>query len=259
MANVHYLEKGEGPTVVFLHGIGADCDSFAFQLEAFAQAGYHAVSWDMPGYGRSAPLTPMTFPGFAERLHQLLDELAEPAVHLVGHSIGGMIVQQLARTAQHRFLTMVLTQTSPAFGNKDGSFQKKFVSQRLQPLQDGQSMAEIATKVLPSLVGETPDARGMQLAHQCMSKVPSEGYTAAIRCIVEFEGRDHLTLISVTTLVLEAENDSNAPASMMEKMAGHIPGAEFAVIAGAGHLAPMENPDEFNDVILDFLARRGNN
>ena len=180
MANVHYLEKGEGPTVVFLHGIGADCDSFAFQLEAFAQAGYHAVSWDMPGYGRSASLTPMTFPGLAERLHQLLDELAEPAVHLVGHSIGGMIVQQLARTAQHRFLTMVLTQTSPAFGNKDGSFQKKFVSQRLQPLQDGQSMAEIATKVLPSLVGETPDARGMQLAHQCMSKVPSEGYLSLI-------------------------------------------------------------------------------
>ena len=99
MANVHYLEKGEGPTVVFLHGIGADCDSFAFQLEAFAQAGYHAVSWDMPGYGRSASLTPMTFPGLAERLHQLLDELAEPAVHLVGHSIGGMILQQLARTA----------------------------------------------------------------------------------------------------------------------------------------------------------------
>ncbi|HIN58625.1 MAG TPA: hypothetical protein EYM88_00790, partial [Gammaproteobacteria bacterium] len=80
MANVHYLEKGEGPTVVFLHGIGADSDSFAFQLEAFAQAGYHAVSWDMPGYGRSASLTPMTFPGLAKRLHQLLDELAEPAV-----------------------------------------------------------------------------------------------------------------------------------------------------------------------------------
>ena len=120
-------------------------------------------------------------------------------------------------------------------------------------------MAEIATKVLPSLVGETPDARGMQLAHQCMSKVPSEGYTAAIRCIVEFEGRDHLPLITVPTLVLAGENDSNAPAPMMEKMAGHIPGAEFAVIAGAGHLAPMESPYEFNDVILDFLARRGNN
>ena len=75
MANVHYLEKGEGPTVVFLHGIGADCDSFAFQLEAFAQAGYHAVSWDMPGYGRSLPLTPMTFPGLAQSLQQLLEEL----------------------------------------------------------------------------------------------------------------------------------------------------------------------------------------
>lgn len=259
VANVHYLEKGEGPTVVFLHGIGADSESFAFQLEAFAQAGYHAVSWDMPGYGKSASLTPMTFPGLAKRLHQLLDELAEPAVHVIGHSIGGMIVQQLARTAQHKFATMVLTQTSPAFGNKSGDFQRKFVSERLQPLQDGQSMAEIATQVLPSLVGKTPDPSGMQLAHKCMSRVPSEGYVAAIRCLVEFEGRDHLPLITIPTLVLAGENDSNAPASMMEKMAGKIPRAEFAVISGAGHLAPMENPDEFNYAVLDFLARQANN
>ena len=66
------------------------------------KAGYHAVSWDMPGYGRSAPLTPMTFPGLAGRLRQFLDELNVPAVHVVGHSIGGMIVQQLARTAQDK-------------------------------------------------------------------------------------------------------------------------------------------------------------
>ena len=102
MADVHYLERGDGPTVVFLHGIGVDSESFAFQLEAFAQAGYHAVSWDMPGYGRSGPLTPMTFPGLARRLQQLLDELNVSPVHVVGHSIGGMIVQQLARTAQHK-------------------------------------------------------------------------------------------------------------------------------------------------------------
>ena len=107
MADVDYLERGDGPTVVFLHGIGADSESFAFQLDAFAAAGYRAVSWDMPGYGRSAPLVPMTFTGLARRLRQFLEELDVPAVHVVGHSIGGMIVQQLARTAQDKLLTMV--------------------------------------------------------------------------------------------------------------------------------------------------------
>ena len=255
MADVHYLERGNGPTVVFLHGIGADSESFAFQLEAFAKAGYHAVSWDMPGYGRSAPLTPMTFPGLAGRLRQFLDELNVPAVHVVGHSIGGMIVQQLARTAQDKLLTMVLAQTSPAFGNQDGEFQRKFVAERLQPLQQGQSMADIATEVLPSLVGVDPDKKGVELAHKCMSRVPSDAYVAAVQCLVEFEGRDHLPFIAVPTLVLAGENDSNAPVSMMKKMAQKIPGAEFTVIPSAGHLAPMGNPDAFNHAVLDFLSR----
>ena len=59
------LREGDGPTVVFLHGIGADSESFAFQLEAFATAGYHAVSWDMPGYGRSAAIDTDDFPRFS--------------------------------------------------------------------------------------------------------------------------------------------------------------------------------------------------
>jgi len=164
-------------------------------------------------------------------------------------------VQQLARTAQDKLLTMVLAQTSPAFGSKDGEFQRKFVTERLQPLQQGQSMADIATEVLPSLVGLDPDRKGVELAQKCMSRVPNDSYVAAVKCLVEFEGRDHLPFIAVPTLVLAGENDSNAPVSMMKKMAQKIPGAEFTVIPGAGHLAPMGHPDKFNHAVLDFLAR----
>ena len=197
----------------------------------------------------------MTFPGLARRLQQLLEELNVHAVHVVGHSIGGMIVQQLARTAQDKILTMVLAQTSPAFGSKDGEFQRKFVADRLQPLHQGQSMADIATEVLPGLVGVDPDRKGVELAQKCMSRVPNDSYVAAVKCLVEFEGRDHLPFIAVPTLVLAGENDSNAPVSMMKKMAQKIPGAEFTVIPGAGHLAPMGHPDKFNHAVLDFLAR----
>ena len=176
-------------------------------------------------------------------------------MHVVGHSIGGMIVQQLSRTAQNKLLTMVLAQTSPAFGNKDGEFQRKFVADRLQPLHQGQSMADIATEVLPSLFGVDPEQKALELAHKCMSRVPSDTYVAAVQCLVEFEGRDYLPFIAVPTLVLAGENDSNAPVSMMKKMAQKISGAEFSVIPGAGHLAPMGNPDAFNHAVLDFLAR----
>ena len=119
-------------------------------------------------------------------------------------------------------------------------------------------MADIAAEILPSLMGDAPDERGLQLARKCMSRVPSEAYVAAVQCLVEFEGRDHLPLITVPTLVLAGEKDSNASALMMEKMAQKISGAEFVMMPGAGHLAPMGNPDEFNNAVLDFLARQAN-
>ena len=254
-ANVEYLESGEGPVVVFLHGIGVDSRSFRFQLDAFASSGYRAVAWDMPGYGGSASLNPMTFPGLADGLLYFLDELDVDNAHVVGHSIGGMVVQELARTAQERLASMTLAQTSPAFGKQDGSFQQQFISERLQPLQDGKTMAEIAEQVIPRLIGEAPAEEGVQLARDCMSRIPADSYAAAVKCLVEFEGRDHLARIAVPTLVLAGEKDTNAPVPMMEKMAQKIPDAEFFVISGVGHLAPMENPEAFNQLILAFLVK----
>ena len=259
MSRVHYLEKGQGPTIVFLHGIGTDSEGFLLQLEFFADAGYRAVAWDMPGYGKTAPLDKITFLRLAELLHQLLDDLNVPSVHLVGHSIGGMIAQQFSRTGQNRLITMTLAQTSPAFGNKGGDFQKKFVADRLRPIQEGKSMADIVEEVLPGLIGTAPDPAGLSLARTCMGKVPSDSYVALVNCLVTFEGRDHLPLITVPTLVLAGEHDTNAPKVMMEKMSQKIPGAEFAVISGVGHLAPLEKPDTFNQVVLDFLARYNRN
>jgi pimeloyl-ACP methyl ester carboxylesterase len=126
---------------MFLHGIGGGALGFKHQLEVFARAGFRAVAWDMPGYGRSDPLEDMTFPALADAMLWLVDQLSVDTVHAVGHSIGGMVVQEFACHHQSRLASMVLAQTSPAFGNPSGDFQKKFVADRLKPLQeiDGQA------------------------------------------------------------------------------------------------------------------------
>ena len=68
MQNTHYVSRGEGPAVIFLHGIGGGAESFFFQLDAFAEAGYTAIAWNMPGYGGSTPLDEVTFPALATEL-----------------------------------------------------------------------------------------------------------------------------------------------------------------------------------------------
>ena len=255
LSKVDFKSEGTGPVVVFLHGVGGGADGFRFQLDVFAAAGYRAVAWDMPGYGRSAALEAMNFPALADALLSMIDGLGADQVHAVGHSIGGMVVQEFARDHQHRLASMVLAQTSPAFGNPDGEYQKKFVADRLQPQQEGRTMLDIARSVVPGLVGRAASNEGRELAVASMSKIRPETYAAAMRCIVSFEGRDNLAKIAVPTLVLAGDQDRNAPAPMMEKMASKIPGAEYVLLTDTGHLAPIENAAAFNDVTLDFVGR----
>ena len=255
MGKVDYIETGSGPTVMFLHGIGGGALGFKYQLEVFAQAGFRAVAWSMPGYGQSESLQDMTFPALAHALLRLVDDLDVDTVHAVGHSIGAMVVQEFARHYQHRLATMVLAQTSPAFGNPSGDFQKKFVADRLRPLQEGKTMADIAEGVIPELMAASASGDALALAKDCMNQITPDTYSAAMRCIVTFEGRDNLPRITRPTLVLAGDQDRNAPAPMMEKMASKIPGAEYVLLTDTGHLAPIESAQEFNSTVLEFIQR----
>ena len=90
-----FTTLGGGPTVLMLHGIGGGHLAFAPQVETLATAGYRAVAWDMPGYGHSAPIEPYTFKGLAQSCIQLIEALKCEQVILLGHSMGGMVAQEV--------------------------------------------------------------------------------------------------------------------------------------------------------------------
>src|SRR5689334_25262994 len=89
-----YASAGSGPrTVLFLHGIGGNRDSFADELPRLAKA-WRALAWDMPGYGASPPIAPLTFAALAQAVVAVLDAEGVEKTVLVGHSLGGMIAQE---------------------------------------------------------------------------------------------------------------------------------------------------------------------
>lgn len=248
----HHIERGAGPAVIFLHGIGGDAQSWLPELEALA-GDYRTIAWDMPGYGGSLALPGTTFPALAEALEALLDALEIEAAHLVGHSIGGMVAQEFAAMWPERVASLVLYATSPAFGRPDGDWQRAFLEARLAPLDAGNTMADLAPSIVAGLVGDDADPDGVARATAAMSRVPGESYRAAMECLVTFDQREALPDITVPVLVLAGAQDDNAPARMMERMAAKIPGASFQIIAGAGHLAHFERPASFRAAITGFL------
>jgi 3-oxoadipate enol-lactonase len=240
------------PTLVFLHGIGGAARAWRGQLETFSDR-YRAMAWDMPGYGGSAPLPSVSIAALADALQDFLQQVDATKPILVGHSIGGMIVQQLLAKSPHIAGAVVLAQTSPAFGKPDGDWQKSFIDARLGPLDRGETLATLAPTLVKELVGDDPDVSGMEIARDCMACVPDTTYRATMLALMGFDLRNALKKIAVPTLVLSGSKDNNAPAPMMAKMASYIPSATFVELDGVGHLANLERPGAFNAALDSFL------
>lgn len=240
------------PPLVFLHGIGGAARAWRRQIEAFGSR-YRAIAWDMPGYGGSAPLADVSIAALADALRHFLQQVGATKPVLVGHSIGGMIVQQLLANSPDIAGAVVLAQTSPAFGKPDGDWQKSFIDARLGPLDRGETMVSLAPTLVRELVGDDPDPGGMTLARDCMACVPEATYRATMLALLGFDQRNALKNIAVPTLVLSGSKDNNAPAPMMAKMASYIPQAEYVELEGVGHLANLERPDAFNAALDRFL------
>ncbi len=244
---------GEGPEcILYLHGVGGDRTSFDAQIGAFGPRFTH-IAWDMPGYGGSAALPETTFPALANAAVRLLDELGIRRAHIVGHSMGGMIAQEITASHQPRIASLVLSATSPAFGKPGGDWQQKFLAARLKPLDDGKSPADLAPAIVEALVGDAPDSVGMRAAIASMSRITPDAYRAALTCLVGFDRREALADIAVPTLLVAGERDETAPPKVMHRMAEGIAGARYVCLAGAGHLTNLEQPTAFNAALAEFF------
>jgi len=245
---------GGGPTVLMLHGIGGGHLAFAPQVETLASSGYRAVAWDMPGYGRSAPIEPYNFKGLAQSCITLIESLKCGDVTLLGHSMGGMVAQEVMARRPELVNRLVLCGTSPSFGKPDGDWQREFIAQRTAPLDAGKSMAELAEVLVPQMVGPDALPEGVRLATLCMSQVPASTYRRALEALVTFDRRANLAQVQVPTLLVAGEHDRNAPPAVMKKMAKAIPYSTYLEMRGIGHLQNLEAPDDFDGLLLNFLA-----
>jgi 3-oxoadipate enol-lactonase len=247
-------------TVLLLHGVGGGRrlwmgDEGSDTLSALAQAGFHAVCADLPGYGDSPLCLPLSMATMARAVHELIDALAAPKTVVVGHSMGGMVALELAATAPQAVAGLVLACTSASFGKADGAWQAQFLRERLAPLDAGRGMAALAGMLVQGMLARGAPAEASQRAVAIMSRVPEATYRAALQGIAGFDRREALPRIGVPTLLLAGEHDRTAPPDVMQRMAMRMPGGEYRCLEGSGHIANLEKPQAFNAALLSFLRR----
>lgn len=249
---------GQGDTTVFLlHGAFGAKEYWHEQIAALSGAGYRVVAWDAPGYGLSPLPDEFSVEYLARACARLIDREGTTRNVVLGHSMGGMIAQRCFDYRRDRVDALVLSATSAAFGRTEGEWQRKFVADRVAPLDAGQTIPEYAPVMLRSMMA--PDARGPAVDRvvEVVSQMREETFRAAISAITQFDGRDIIPHMTIPVLLLAGGHDlSAAPPPVMQKLSDRIPGSEFHCLSGSGHFAWAENPDQFNQIVLDFIARR---
>jgi pimeloyl-ACP methyl ester carboxylesterase len=260
-APLAHLRWGRGDRfVVLLHGVGGGREAWGDAMSGtgsmLAKAGYSAVAVDLPGYGDSAAVEPYDMAGLARAVIELIEALQPQRCALVGHSMGGMVAQEVMAWAPQHVQALVLSATSAAFGKADGAWQAEFLAQRLAPLDAGRGMAALAPGLSLGMASPLASHDAVARAALLMSAVPEATYRRALQAIAGFDRRQSLRELRLPVLCLAGAHDRNAPSAAMQRMASLIDGAEYVNLPGVGHLANMEAPAPYNRALVDFLRRR---
>ena len=250
-----FTTLGHGPLVLLLHGAGGGFRAFAPQVETLASQGFRVVAWNMPGYGQSAPIEPYGFKGLAARGAALIEALAPLAgaapVAVVGHGLGGMVAQELALRRPDLVRQLVLVASADAVAPGDGY--SRYVAQGLGWLDEGRDMADIASALVPPLVGSGALPAGVQLAIHCQAQVPAATWRRALQALGEFDRRAALDRLHVPTLLVAGAEDRVTPPAVLQAMAVVVAGSRCVTLARTGHWPQLEQPQAFDALLVDFL------
>ncbi len=240
---LRYVETGSGaPAVIFVHGAGGGWGTWTRQLEGLADAG-RMIALDLPGHGASSGAGCWTVPDYAAVVQGFIRALGAGPVVLAGHSMGGAISQTLALDAPELLRGIVLVGTAARL---------KVYPELLRLLEtDYPAAVEFVKHNAWSPATAAALAEGVRKATLEVRQAVTLGdYTACNA----FELRDRVAGIRLPTLVIVGEDDELTPPKFSEFLVSEIPGARLARISKAGHYVPLEQPDEVNLAIRQFLA-----
>lgn len=254
---IAWRESGpaDGELVLFLHGLGMTRTGWDAQLVELSDR-WRCVAWDMPGYGASAvPSEPLTFASIADAVVALIDTLGAVDAHLVGLSFGGMHALHAALRHPDRVRSLTLVDTSPAFGLDGVTTREGWIAARLAAIDAGATVADISPAVLGAISGPDFGDPLLTEAIASMNRISEAGLRAAVHLLPDHDVRADLGAISAPTLVVVGELDDETPPSYSEALATAIPDVHHhEVIAGVGHLTPLEAPATFNRILRSFLS-----
>jgi pimeloyl-ACP methyl ester carboxylesterase len=261
--SVNYVElgEGEGPPIVFVHGLGGQWQNWLENLPFFAQE-RRVVALDLPGHGLSEmPREKITIPGYGRTVNELGDRLELGQIDLVGNSMGGFVAAEVARESPERVNRLVLVSaagiTSADLKRSPGPVVLKvggalatYTAARFRQI----AARPITRHIALALVARHPSLLAPDLVYEGLMKGAGKpGFDDALRATLDYDFRDRLDDIRSPTLIVWGHDDAVIPARDADEYERLVSNSRKVVLDDTGHVPMVERPVAFNDCVGEFL------
>jgi pimeloyl-ACP methyl ester carboxylesterase len=262
----NYVEMGEGPPLVFVHGLSGCWQNWLENIPHFART-HRVIAVDLPGFGAS-PMPPwdVSIPAYGRFIRDFLERLGVGRCSLVGNSMGGFIATEVAIGEQERVDDLVLVSAAGitwARARREPAEMLARVGRAAAPLalryqKSAIRRPKIRERAFRGVFHDPNGLRREMLWENIVPAFQSPGYFDAMRNLVGYDIRNRLAEIEVPTLIVWGRNDRVVPvpaALAYKKRIGD--NAELVIFDRCGHVPQIERPVRFNRVVEEFLKRVG--
>jgi pimeloyl-ACP methyl ester carboxylesterase len=265
-AQANYVEMGEGPPLVLVHGLSGAWQNWLENIPHFART-HRVVAVDLPGFG-SSPMPPweISIPAYGRFLRDLCERLGIDRCSLIGNSMGGFIATELTITEPERVDDLVLVSAAGitwARARREPAEMLGRVGRAAAPFalrlqMSGIRRPKFRKRAFQGVFHDPNALRREMLWENVVPALKSPGYFDAMTNLVGYDIRERLEEIEVPTLIVWGRNDRVVPvpaALSYKKRIGE--NAEQVIFDRCGHVPQIERPVRFNRVVEEFLKRKG--
>ena len=254
---VSYLDEGsiKTPTIIFIHGFPLNKSMWNKQVEELKE-NYRVIAYDIRGHGNSdAGDDDFSIEIFVNDLLSFMDALKIDKTILCGFSMGGYIALNAIENHPERFIALLLCDTNCA-DDKPEAKEKRMKAIESIKEKGLDQYAEESLKKLFAPISFSKQIAEIAIVKEMIMKTPEQSLFKTLHALAKRkETCTKLLEIKVPVLIMVGKNDEITPTDVAMSMHEKIKGSTIQIIDHAGHLSNMENPNQFNEQLKNFLKK----
>jgi pimeloyl-ACP methyl ester carboxylesterase len=251
MQDIFAEDSGNGTPLVLVHGFLGSSKMWEPQINFFKD-NFRVIAPALPGFGNSSAIKSCnSIECMAKAILGLLEKKEIKNFNLLGHSLGGMIVQEIAKIAGEKILKLICYGTGPR-GDIPGRFET--IDQSREKLKIN-GLKDTAYRIAKTWFMEEDKAKYFYLCEEAGKQTTLEAADNGLIAMKNWDGFENLKNIKNETLIVWGDEDKAYNLHQVESLNDNIPDSNLRVIKGCSHNVHLEKPDEFNMIIGEFLKK----